>query len=80
MAIGAAAGRAHGYSLAQAGAVFAALQVGGFAARILLAWLADRTGAPVGVLLPMLAVAVQAGVAALLLPPRLAPHLRIAGR
>ena len=51
---------AHGFGLGEAGLVFAALQVGGFLARIFLAWLADRTRAPIPLLLAMLAVAAVA--------------------
>ncbi|MDB5415437.1 MAG: hypothetical protein JWR10_3772 [Rubritepida sp.] len=36
----------HGLSLVQAGAAFACLQAAGVVARILLGWLADRTGKP----------------------------------
>ncbi len=64
---------AHGYTLPEAGIVFACLQAGGFAGRIVLAWIADRTGAAIAVLLLMLGMAgvagagfaVLAGVAAL---------------
>ncbi|WP_137128533.1 MFS transporter [Roseomonas sp. HF4] len=52
---------AHGYSLAEAGTVFACMQAGGFAGRIGLSWLADRTGAAIAILLMMLGAA---GVAA----------------
>jgi sugar phosphate permease len=64
---------AHGYTLPEAGAVFACLQAGGFTGRIVLAWIADRTAAPIAVLLLMLGTAgvatagfaVLAGAAAL---------------
>jgi MFS family permease len=58
---------AHGYGLAEAGLIFAWLQVGGFLARIGLAWLADRTRAPIQILLAMLATAAMSVLAFTLL-------------
>lgn len=58
---------AHGFPLGEAGLVFAALQVGGFLGRFVLAWLADRTRAPILVVLAMLAVAAAAVLAFALL-------------
>lgn len=49
----------HGLTLVQAGAAFAAMQGAGVVARIILGWLADRTGRPTRNLL------IQAGAAAL---------------
>ncbi|HEY8611816.1 MAG TPA: MFS transporter [Roseomonas sp.] len=48
----------HGLTVVQAGAAFASMQVAGVVARIVLGWLADRTGQPVRNLL------LQAGAAA----------------
>jgi MFS family permease len=58
---------AHGYGLAEAGLIFASLQIGGFLARIGLAWLADRTRAPIQILLAMLATAAMSVLAFTLL-------------
>jgi MFS family permease len=58
---------AHGHGLAEAGLTFSSLQVGGFLARIGLAWLADRTRAPIQILLAMLATAAMSVLAFTLL-------------
>ena len=52
---------AHDYTLPEAGIVFACLLAGGFAGRIVLAWIADRTGAAIAILLLMLGTAGVAG-------------------
>ncbi|WP_158537043.1 MFS transporter [Humitalea rosea] len=47
----------HGLSLVQAGAAFASMQAAGVVARVLLGWLADRTGTPIRNLLVQAVVA-----------------------
>ena len=65
----------HGIGLVQAGTAFACMQGAGVVARILLGWLADRTGQPSLNLLVQAGVACAAGIAFALMPDDAAPWL-----
>ncbi len=65
----------HGIGLVQAGTAFACMQGAGVVARIVLGWLADRTGQPSLNLLVQAGVACLAGIAFALMPGDAAPWL-----